>query len=473
MQLIFEKTSPGRKAASLPECDVPVKKILAKKFLRKELDLPELSEIDVIRHYTQLSKRNFGVDDGFYPLGSCTMKYNPKINEDTSRLPGFNVHPLAPMEMAQGCLQMMFELQEYLNEITGMDTCTLQPAAGSHGELAGVMVIKNYFMFKGEKRSKIIIPDSAHGTNPASVSMCGFETQEIKSNSEGLIDIEELKKIVDKDTAGLMLTNPNTLGLFDKNIKKIAKILHDAGALFYCDGANMNAFLGIAKVGDMGFDIVHLNLHKTFSTPHGCGGPGSGPICVKKDLNDYLPKPIVVKKNNAYYLEYKHQKSIGKMRAFWGNFGVMVKAYTYIRALGATGLKAVAENAVLNANYMMNKLKPHFDLPYNKTCMHEFVLSDKGLPNEITTTDIAKRLLDYGFHAPTIYFPLIVHGAIMIEPTETEPKEMLDKFIDTMIKIKKEAQEQPELVKGAPNNLPVKRLDAVKAAREPDLKWEN
>ncbi len=474
MELIFEKSSAGRNAIELPELDVPEKNnLLPKNILRNELNLPEVSELDVVRHYTALSRKNFGVDNGFYPLGSCTMKYSPKINEDIARLPGFTaIHPLAPENLNQGALQLMYELEKDLCEITGMERFTLQPAAGSHGELAGVMIIKKYFELKGEKRNKILIPDSAHGTNPASAALCEFETIQIKSNNERLIDLEDLKKHINKDVAALMLTNPNTLGLHDKNILEIAKILHDNGSLFYCDGANANALLGIVKIADMGFDIVHLNLHKTFSTPHGCGGPGSGPVGVVKELVDYLPVPLIDKDNEKYHLNYNLKNSIGQVRAFYGNFGVLVKAYTYIKSLGTEGLRQVAENAVLNANYLMSKLKKHYDLPYDNVCKHEFVLSDKGMPNNITTTDIAKRLLDYGFHAPTIYFPLIVHGAIMIEPTETESKQTLDKFADVMIKIKKEAQESPELLKNAPSTTPVKRLDAVLAARKPILKFQ-
>ncbi|MAE42549.1 glycine dehydrogenase (aminomethyl-transferring) [Candidatus Woesearchaeota archaeon] len=473
MKIIFEKSSSGRKAVELPELDVPMKEnSIPESMLRNELDLPEVSEVDVVRHYTALSRKNFGVDNGFYPLGSCTMKYNPKINEDMAVLNGFTqAHPLAP-DLNPGCLQLMYELEKDLCEITGMARITLQPAAGSHGELTGVMIIKKYFEVKGEKRTKILIPDSAHGTNPASVTLCSMEAVEIKSNNQGSIDLEDLKKNIDKDVAGLMLTNPNTLGLVDKNILEIAKILHDNGSLFYCDGANLNAVVGISKIADMGFDIVHLNLHKTFSTPHGCGGPGSGPVGVVEKLVDFLPIPLIEKENNEYSLNYNLKNSIGQMRAFFGNFGVMIKAYTYIKALGAEGLRQVAENAVLNANYLMSKLKKHYKLPYDTICKHEFVLSDEGLPNNIITTDIAKRLLDYGFHAPTIYFPLIVHGAIMIEPTETESKQTLDRFADVMIKIKQEAEQNPDRVKNAPSNTPVKRLDAVTAARNPILKWE-
>lgn len=473
MELIFEKTSVGRKAVELPELDAPKQEnLIPESALRTELNLPELSEIDVVRHYTALSRKNFGVDNGFYPLGSCTMKYNPKINEDMAALSGFTaIHPLAPLNQAQGALQLMYELEKDLCEITGMSRFTLQPSAGSHGELTGVMVIKKYFEAKGEKRNKILIPDSAHGTNPASAALCEFETIEIKSNSEGLIDIEDLKRHIGNDVAALMLTNPNTLGLHDKNILEIAKLLHDNGSLFYCDGANANAVIGVVKIADMGFDVVHLNLHKSFSTPHGCGGPGSGPVGVVEKLVDYLPVPLIEKNNDVYSLNYNLKNSIGQVRAFYGNFGVLVKAYTYIKSLGAEGIRQVAENSVLNANYMMSKLKAHYDLAYDTVCKHEFVLSDKGMPNHITTMDIAKRLLDYGYHAPTIYFPLIVHGAIMIEPTETESKQTMDRFIEVMIKIKKEAEENPDLLRNAPSITPVKRLDAVQAARNPVLKW--
>src|SRR3989338_5606948 len=474
MKLIFEKSSAGRKAVELPELDVPEKAdLIPKSMLRTKLNLPEVSEVDVVRHYTALSKRNFGVDNGFYPLGSCTMKYSPKINEDISRLQGFiAIHPLAPEALSQGALQLMYELEKDLCEITGMERFTLQPAAGSHGELTGVMIIKKYFEVKGEKRNKILIPDSAHGTNPASAALCEFEVETIKSNSEGCIDLEDLKEHLNKDVAGLMLTNPNTVGLFDKNILEIANLIHKNGSLFYCDGANANAIIGIVKIAGMGFDIVHLNLHKTFSTPHGCGGPGSGPVGVVKELVDFLPVPLIEKNNSNYYLNYNLKNSIGQVRAFYGNFTVLVKAYTYIKSIGREGLTEVAKNAVLNANYLMSKLKKHYDLPYDKLCKHEFVLSDKNMPNGITTIDIAKRLLDYGFHAPTIYFPLIVHGAIMIEPTETESKQTLDEFADIMIKIKKEAEENPDLLRNAPSTTPVKRLDAVTAARNPILKWE-
>jgi glycine dehydrogenase subunit 2 len=468
MKLIFEKSVKGRTGASLPELDVPLKQVLSNELIREDLLLPEVSEIDVVRHYTALSRRNFGVDNGFYPLGSCTMKYNPKVNEDVAGFSGFtDCHPLQPYN--QGCLKLMYHLEKMLCEICGMDAFTLQPAAGAHGELTGLMMVKAYF--EGENRNKIITPDSSHGTNPASGSMCGFETITIKSNSKGQVDIDELKKVLDGDVAAVMLTIPNTLGIFEEDILEITKLVHENGSLVYMDGANMNALMGIVKPGDIGIDILHLNLHKTFGTPHGGGGPGSGPVGVKKELAKFLPNPAIVLNDDIYEFT-NNSNSIGKVKAFYGNFNVMVKAFTYIRALGCSGLKRVSENAVLNANYMKEKLKKHYKLPYDLVCKHEFVLSDEGMPNDVTTADIAKRLLDYGYHPPTVYFPLIVHGAIMIEPNETESKEMLDNFIDVMIKIKDEAGSDPEIVKNAPHTTVVKRLDAVKAARELDLRFK-
>lgn len=473
MKLVFEKGAAGRSATVLPRSDVPEKTgLIPKELLREGLNFPELSEPEIVRHYVNLSKMNFGVDLGFYPLGSCTMKYNPKINEDVSRLPGFtNLHPLAPEELSQGSLELMYELEKFLCEITGMDRFTLQPAAGAHGELTGAMIMKAYFKKLGQLRKKMIIPDSAHGTNPATASLCGFEPIEVRTNTQGGVDIDQLKELMTEDVAGMMLTNPNTLGIFDENVLEIVRIIHDAGGLVYCDGANANANLGIVRFGDLGFDIIHLNLHKTFSTPHGCGGPGSGPVGVKKHLAGFLPVPSVEKIDDMYKLDYDCPDSIGRVKTFYGNFGVLVKTYAYIRAVGAAGLKRVAENAVLNANYMMSRLKKHFHLPYDRTCQHEFVLSDKDLPNGVTTNDVAKRLLDFGFHAPTVYFPLIVHGAIMIEPTETESKETLDAFIDAMVKIAQEAEHHPDDVKTAPHTTPVARLDAVLAARKPNLRW--
>jgi len=468
MRLIFEKSVRGRKGVSLPELDVEKKEVLPQVLVREDNNLPELNEVDVIRHFTELSRRNFGVDNGFYPLGSCTMKYNPKINEDVSRLSGFvGLHPYNKFN--QGALQLMYELGEDLKEITGMDGITLQPAAGAHGELTGLMLVKAYFEDKGEERKVILTPDSSHGTNPATSSMCGFETVTIKSDSKGQVDMEDLKKNLNSSVACVMLTIPNTLGIFEENILEITKLIHDNGSLVYMDGANMNAMVGVARAGKMGVDVLHLNLHKTFSTPHGCGGPGAGPVCVKKNLEEFLPNPRI-EKGEVCYMFGEHSKSIGKVKAFYGNFGVMVKAYTYIKSLGAVGLRKVAENAVLNANYMKEKLKKHYNLPYDYLCKHEFVLNDEGMPNHVTTNDIAKRLLDYGFHPPTVYFPLNVSGAIIIEPNETEGKEMLDKFIDVMIKIKDEAVSDPEIVKNAPLTTVVRKLDAVKAAREPNLR---
>ena len=474
MELIFEKSKTGRKALQLPPLDVPHQETnIPPEFLRHDLNLPEVSEFDIIRHYTALSRRTFGVDNGFYPLGSCTMKYNPKINEDMARLPGFTqLHPQTPDEFAQGALQLMYELEQYLIEITGMDAFTLQPAAGSHGELAGIMIIKKFFEVKNEKRSIILIPDSAHGTNPASVTLCGFDCVEVKSNDQGEVDLEDLKSKLTPEVAGMMMTNPNTVGLFERDIQQICQLMHDNGSLVYMDGANLNAIVGITKAGDFGIDILHSNLHKTFSTPHGGGGPGSGPVGVKAHLAELLPVPRVIQEGTIYKLKEDYPNSIGRMRAFYGNFGILVRAYTYIRTLGKTGIPAIGENAVLNANYLLAKLKNHYNLPYDRTCMHEFVLNDKNLSNGVITTDVAKRLLDFGMYAPTIYFPLIVPGAIMIEPTETESKETLDAFAEIMLTIKKESEVNPQLVKEAPHTTPVSRLNEVLAARKPVLIFE-
>ena len=478
MELIFEISKPGRAAADIPASDVPtvnLENIIGSQYLREELELPEVAEIDLVRHYTNLSRRNFGVDLGFYPLGSCTMKYNPKINENTAALPGFTgLHPYAGAEFIQGNLQLMAEMQKYLSNIFGMAEFTLQPAAGAHGELTGVMMIKKYFEKKGQKRHMILIPDAAHGTNPASSALCGFEVRELKSNSEGGVDIEHLESLMTEDVAALMLTNPNTLGLFERNIEKVAAIVHGKGGLLYGDGANANAFLGKARPGDLGFDVIQLNLHKTFSTPHGGGGPGSGPVGVGQALVDFLPVPRVVKRDNQYAWSEDFPDSIGRVRAFYGNFSVIVKAYTYIRSLGAEGLKRATEMAVLNANYIKERLKTYFDLPYDRICMHECVFSGKKQVAEsgVHTTDIAKCLIDYGYHPPTIYFPLIVPEAMMIEPTETESRETLDTFCDAMIAIAKEARENPEGVKNAPVTTPVSRLDEVLAARRPDVCWK-
>ena len=478
MELIFEKSKTGRSAVSIQQSDVPatdIDKIIDKKYLRAELDLPEVAEVDLIRHYTNLSRRNFGVDLGFYPLGSCTMKYNPKVNENAAALPGFtSLHPYAADEMAQGSLQLMFEMQQYLSNIFGMAQFTMQPAAGAHGELTGVMMIKKYFQKKGEKRHRIIIPDTAHGTNPASGALCGFETITLRSNNDGGVDIDHLKSLMNENVAALMLTNPNTLGLFERDIEEVSRIVHTKGGLLYGDGANANAFLGIARPGDIGFDVIQLNLHKTFSTPHGGGGPGSGPVGVGKALVDFLPVPRIIKTEDNYKWSDNFPDSIGRVRTFYGNFNVIVKAYTYIRSLGADGLKRATEMAILNANYIKEKLKPYFDLPYDRVCMHECVFSGKRQVAEsgVHTTDIAKRLIDFGYHPPTIYFPLIVPEAIMIEPTETESKETLDAFCEAMITIAREAKENPQILKDAPLSTEINRLDEVLAARKPNVCWK-
>ncbi|MDF2658192.1 MAG: glycine dehydrogenase subunit 2 [Paenibacillus sp.] len=474
--LIFELSKPGRVGYSLPDCDVPetpLEQLIPQKHLRtKPAELPEVYEVDVIRHYTALSRRNFGIDNGFYPLGSCTMKYNPKINEDVARFPGIaKIHPYQPEESVQGALELLYTLQNDLAEITGMDKVTLQPAAGAHGEWTGLMMIRAYHESRGEKRTKVIVPDSSHGTNPASATVAGFETVTIKSDDRGLVDLDALRAAVGTDTAALMLTNPNTLGLFEEQIVEIARIVHEAGGLLYYDGANSNAILGIARPGDMGFDVVHLNLHKTMSTPHGGGGPGAGPVGVKQKLIPFLPAPNVARRaDGTYFLEAGDPLSIGRVKAFYGNFGILVRAYTYIRTLGGEGLRQVSENAVLNANYMMKRLAPYYDVPFDRACKHEFVMSGKRQKKlGVRTLDIAKRLLDFGYHPPTIYFPLNVEECIMIEPTETESKETLDGFIDTMIQIAKEAEETPDLVVNAPYTTVVKRLDETQAARKPVL----
>lgn len=476
--LIFEISKPGRIGYSLPEIDVPetdIDRLMPEDYIRtEEPELPEVSELDIIRHYTALSKRNHGVDSGFYPLGSCTMKYNPKINEDVARLPGFaHIHPLQDESSVQGALELMYDLMEHLKEITGMDEVTLQPAAGAHGEWTGLMLIRAYHEANGDfHKTKVIIPDSAHGTNPASATVAGFETITVKSNEFGLVDIDDLKRVVGSDTAALMLTNPNTLGLFEENIVEMAEIVHAVGGKLYYDGANLNAIMGKARPRDMGFDVVHLNLHKTFTGPHGGGGPGSGPVGVKKELIPFLPKPVLVKKNNEFFFDYDRPQSIGRVKPFYGNFGINVRAYTYIRTMGPDGLRQVTENAVINANYMMRSLAPYYDLPYDRHCKHEFVISGRRQKKlGVRTLDIAKRLLDFGFHPPTIYFPLNVEESMMIEPTETESKETLDAFIETMIQIAKEAEENPEIVQEAPHTTVVGRLDETKAARKPILKY--
>jgi len=477
--LIFEITKEGRVGYSLPELDIPevdLSSLLPGGLLREEAaELPEVSELDIMRHYTALSKRNHGVDSGFYPLGSCTMKYNPKINESVARFPGFaDIHPLQDEETVQGAMELMYDLQEHLIEITGMDEVTLQPAAGAHGEWTALMMIRAFHLANGDtQRTKVIVPDSAHGTNPASATVAGFDTITVKSDENGLVDLEDLKRVVGDDTAALMLTNPNTLGLFEEDILEMASIIHGVGGKLYYDGANLNAVMSKARPGDMGFDCVHLNLHKTFTGPHGGGGPGSGPVGVKKDLIPFLPKPVLVKTEEGYHFDYNRPDSIGRVKPFYGNFGINVRAYTYIRSMGPDGLKAITEYAVLNANYMMRRLQPHFDLPYDRHCKHEFVLSGRRQKKlGVRTLDMAKRLLDFGYHPPTIYFPLNVEEAMMIEPTETESKETLDAFIDAMIQIAKEVEETPEIVQEAPHTTVIKRLDETKAARTPVLRYK-
>ena len=473
MQTIFSFHKKGKNKYSIPPCDSIQVDEIPESMLRDDLTLVDVSEVDVVRHYRKLSSLNFGVDNGMYPLGSCTMKYNPKINDVVAMLPQFAMqHPATIEETGQGALHMMYQLQQMLCQITGMHNFSLSPAAGAHGELTSVMIIKKYFETKGEKRNILLIPDSAHGTNPASVAMCGFEVKEIPSDSDGDVDLTKLEDALNEHVAAMMLTSPNTLGLFDRNILKIADMLHSKGALFYCDGANLNAVVGKVRPVDMGFDIMHVNLHKTFSTPHGGGGPGAGPIGVVEKLAPFLPVPII-EKADRYYLQYNRPLSIGRIHSFFGNFMVMLRAYTYIMMLGSDGLRSVAEHAVCNANYLRTKLRNHFQVPYNRICMHEFVINDEGLPNGITTNEVAKRLLDYGFHAPTVYFPLIVHGAMMIEPTETEHRDTLDAFADAMLTIKKEAAEDPALLKKAPVTTPVRKVDAVLAARKPVLKWDD
>jgi len=486
-QNLKELSKPGRAAFSLPHLDVPeekISKLIPQQYLSDDLpDLPELSEVDVIRHFTLLSRKNFGVDNGFYPLGSCTMKYNPKVNEDIASLPGFtNIHPLQDASTVQGILELLYNFEQYLCAIFGYDAATLQPAAGAHGELTSLFIIKAYLRDKGSfdfaqgrqgVRDKVIIPDSSHGTNPASVNMVGWHAVQVRSNAKGGVDIDELKKVAGADTAALMLTNPNTLGLFDINILEIADIVHKAGGQLYYDGANANANLIKCRPADLGFDIAHFNLHKTFSTPHGGGGPGSGPVCVKKHLEPYLPGPRIINGSTDFKFKEMDKKSIGRVHSFHGNINVIVKAYAYIMSMGVAGLREASENAVLNANYVMNRLRSYYHLPYDRVCQHEFVISAERQKEKygVKALDIAKRLIDYGFHPPTIYFPLIVHEALMIEPTETESKETLDKFCDAMIAIAKECETDPELVKNAPYSTPVSRLDETKAAREPKLHW--
>ena len=481
--LIFEKGAPGRRAATMTAMDVPAESLesmIPESMLRKgPAALPEVSEIEIVRHYTHLSQRNFGVDTGFYPLGSCTMKYNPKLNEDMAALPGFaHIHPLQPDSTVQGAIQLIYELEHYLSEISGMARVTLQPSAGAHGELTGLMLIKAHHESNGQgHRNLVLIPDNAHGTNPASATLADYKSVEVKTDPlTGGIDIEHLKAVLDSNgtnIAAIMMTNPNTLGLFDSNILEIATMVHDVGGQLYYDGANANAVLGITRPGDMGFDVVHFNLHKTCSTPHGGGGPGAGPIGVKEHLVPFLPGPLPALGDNGYYWAEQGPLSIGKVRANNGNFGVLVRAYTYIRTYGPDGLLHVAQSAILNANYLKHELATDYEIAYPQICQHEFVATAERQKDEygVTALDIAKRILDFGMYAPTIYFPLIVHEALMIEPTETETRETLDYFVSVMRQIAEEARTNPEVVKTAPHTTPVGRLDQALAARKPNLRW--
>jgi glycine dehydrogenase subunit 2 len=475
-ELLFELSHRGRRTHRLPDCDVPAAE--ASKLLPAEClaagppPLPELGEIDLIRHFVNLSARNMSIDTNFYPLGSCTMKYNPKRHERMASLPGLaDLHPLQPDESCQGMLELLWNLQNILAEIAGLDAVALQPAAGAHGELTALLVASAYFHDRNERRSRVLIPDSAHGTNPASAAIAGFDTVSVKSNSRGIVDLEDLRAKLDERTAVFMITNPNTLGIFDDQIATITELLHAKGALVYLDGANMNAILGITRPGDFGVDMMHYNVHKTFTGPHGAGGPGAGPIAVRSRLAPFLPAPGVAREGDRYRLDYERPKSIGRVRSFFGNVGILVRGYCYIRTLGAIGLREVSENAVLNANYLLACLRDRFEVPYGDRCMHEFVASARGLrrENKISAMDIAKRLLDFGYHAPTVYFPLVVPEAIMIEPTETESKETLASFAEALLQI---ANEDAEFLHDAPHTLGISRPDEVKAAREPVLRWK-
>jgi glycine dehydrogenase subunit 2 len=470
-KLLFEHSDAGRKGYSLPSLDVP-EAVLDAALVRDQVaGFPELSEVDVVRHFTRLSTWNYGVDSGFYPLGSCTMKYNPKINETVARLPGLaGVHPATPAHLGQGALKLMYELQAALAEISGFSAITLQPAAGAHGELAGMLMIRAWHEARGNPRRKVLIPDTAHGTNPASAALCGYEVVPIAS--DGVLSAQTVAEHMDGEVAALMVTNPNTLGLFESEIREICDIVHAKGGLVYCDGANLNALMGIARPGDMGIDVMHFNLHKTFATPHGGGGPGSGPVGATEALAPFLPVPVLISDVSGYRLDYDRPQSIGRMRAFFGNFGILVRAYAYIRTMGATGLKHASEMAVLNANYVRAKLEGTFHLPYQRRSLHEVVFSDRDLAGDCHTLDLAKRLIDYGYHPPTVYFPLVVKGAIMIEPTETESQETLDEFCEAMLAIAAEARDTPGLLHAAPVRTRIRRLDETAAARKPRLKWE-
>lgn len=473
MKTIFEKSN-GASGINLTDENEDLKFLNGVDLRQNKIGLPKVSELEAMRHYKELSDLNFCIEKGFYPLGSCTMKYNPKVNELLADLEGFaNLHPLSNDEDCQGALELMYKLQEALKTVTGMDAVTLQPAAGAHGELTGMMVIKKYFEANGENRKKVIIPDSAHGTNPASAHLCGFDIVPVKSNEKGQVDIEALKGLLDSDVAGIMMTNPNTLGIYEENVLEISKLMHDNGSLLYYDGANFNAIMGHTNPKLMGFDVVHLNLHKTFSTPHGGGGPGAGPVCVVEKLKEFLPTPVVAFDGEKYFRNYDLKHTIGSVKGFYGNFGVLIRAYAYILMMGKN-LKEASENAVLNANYLKEKLKGAYLLPYDEPCMHEFVLSGEKQKHEngVSTLNIAKALMDENTHPPTVYFPLIVHEAIMIEPTESETKQVLDEFVDVMLKIADDAKNNPEKLISAPHTTPVKRLDETLAARKPNLKFD-
>ena len=474
-RLLFESGSSGRSAFYWPAEGEKIKDQIPAALLRDDISgFPELGELEVLRHFTRLSQRNFAIESQFYPLGSCTMKYNPKINEAVARFPGFALtHPLASVEVLQGALEVLHELQRMLLEISGMEDISLQPSAGAQGELTGLMLIRAYLTEQGGPRQKIIVPDTAHGTNPASSTLCGYDVVQISSNNQGVIDAAAVAKVMDENVAALMVTNPNTLGLFETNIVAIADVVHGKGGLVYLDGANLNALMGVAKPGHMGVDVLHMNLHKTFSTPHGGGGPGAGPVAVKAQLRDYLPIPRIVKRGDVFELREDLPKSVGRVRSFFGNFGVLLRAYTYIVSLGGDGLEEASRMALLNANYIRKKLEKSYQIAFNEPCMHECIFTDRiQHKNGVSTLDIAKRLLDYGFHPPTIYFPLVVSGALMIEPTETETPETLDAFVDAMLSIAQEAKENPDIVKTAPHSTPVSRLDEARAARKPLLRWE-
>jgi glycine dehydrogenase subunit 2 len=474
-KLLFESGSTGRSAVLWPAEPGRVEDAIPAALLRRDIaGFPELGELEVLRHFTRLSQLNFAIESQFYPLGSCTMKYNPKINEVVARFPGFaQIHPLAPPDLLQGALALLYELERALAEISGMEQVTLQPSAGAQGELTGLMLIRACLADRGDPRKNIIVPDTAHGTNPASSTLCGYDVVQISSNERGVIDAAAVAQVMDDSVAALMITNPNTLGLFETNIEAIAEVVHAKGGMVYLDGANLNALMGIAKPGHMGVDVLHMNLHKTFSTPHGGGGPGAGPVAVKGALGDYLPLPRVTKRGERFELEGNGPKSVGRVRSFFGNFGILVRAYAYILSLGGDGLQEASRMALLNANYIRKKLEKTYHLAYNEPCMHECIFTDRVQQRSgVTTLDIAKRLLDYGQHPPTIYFPLVVSGALMIEPTETETPETLDSFIDAMLAIAQEAKDDPELVKNAPYSTPVRRLDEARAARKPVLRWE-